>query len=77
MKKTLRVLVLVMLLAGSVYAGDMPNGITGEMPNGVASTPPSTNVIQEPVGESQSLQTTESPGTEIVLNLLQSVLALF
>jgi hypothetical protein len=71
MKKTLRVLVLVVLLAGSVYAGDMPNGVVSPPP------PPTTNVAQEPVVASQNLQTTENPVTETLLNLLQSVLALF
>ena len=71
MKKTLRASVLVMLLACSVYAGEMPNGVTstppqspaiaGEMPNGVASTSPLA----------------ESTATEVFLSLLQSLLALF
>jgi hypothetical protein len=71
MKKTLRLLVLVVLLAGSVYAG--------EMPNGVASTPPSptTNAVQEPVNETQNSQATESIATEILINVLQSLRALF
>lgn len=70
MKKTLRVSVLVMLLACSAYAGDMPNGVTstprqspavaGDMPNGVASTSPA-----------------ESTATDLLLTLLQSFLALF
>ncbi|HEV7376704.1 MAG TPA: hypothetical protein VGN95_18465 [Pyrinomonadaceae bacterium] len=62
---------LVVLLTGTVYAGDMPNGVVSTPP------PPTTSVVQEPVVESQNLQTTESPVTETLLNLLQSVLALF
>jgi len=72
MKKTLRVLVLVVLLAGSVYAGEMPNGVASTPP------PPTTNAMQEePVNETQNLQATESIAAEILINMLQSLRTLF
>lgn len=81
MKKTLRVSVLVIILACSVFAGEMPNGVVsppppppalvGEMPNGVASAGDMPNGVI-----STSLPT-ESTTTEAFLTLLQSILALF
>jgi hypothetical protein len=71
MKKTLRVSVLVMLLACSVYAGDMPNGLTSAPP-----PPSAASAVQESVEESQKLQI-ESTAAKIMLDLLQSILALF
>jgi hypothetical protein len=70
MKKTLRVLVLVVLLAGSVSAGEMPNGVA-------STTPPTTNAVQQPVNETQNSQATESIATEILISMLQSLRALF
>lgn len=76
MKKTLRVSVLVILLAFSVYAGDMPNGVTGDMPNG-APAPPPAHIVQVTVDETQNSPETDSTASEVFLTLLQSILALF
>lgn len=38
MRKIIRASVLVLVLATSVFAGDIPNNLTGDIPNGVAST---------------------------------------
>jgi hypothetical protein len=67
--KTIRVSVLVALLACSVHAGVMQSGVVDPPP-----PPPATNAMQEPV--SQNPQITVSPITEIVV-LLQSLLTLF
>jgi hypothetical protein len=81
MKKTLRVSMLVILLACSVFAGEMPNGvvstpppppaIVGEMPNGVASAGDMQN------GVVSTSPPAESTATDVLLTLLQSILALF
>jgi len=70
-----------MALAFSVSAGDMQNGvasapptplaITGEMQNGVASDGDIQN------GVVSTSPTAESTATEVLLTLLQSILALF
>jgi hypothetical protein len=65
MRKTLRISSLVIVLACSVRANDI-------IQNGIVSTPP-----PQPVNESQNSQPIESPITEILLNLLQSVRVLF
>jgi len=68
MRKALRVSVLILALTGSVYAGDIPNGVASPPPPEVIS---STEVKDGdmPFGRPEAI-------TGAVLNLLQSVLAL-
>jgi Spy/CpxP family protein refolding chaperone len=68
MKKTVRALVLTMVMACSVQAGWMPNGVTADPP---------------PAPPASSTETTDGhipnnqPAVEITLNVLGSLLSLF
>jgi hypothetical protein len=75
LKKLCAASVLTLALALSASAGEMPTGVTappptqrasaqGEMPTGIA-------------GEMPTGITAADPATEILLNLLQSLLSLF
>ena len=65
MRKTLRVSLLIVLLACSVHASDI-------IQNGVVSAPPPPSEVTE----TQEPQTSVAPITEIVLTLLTSVLSI-
>ncbi len=69
MRKTLRVSLLVVLLACSVHAGDI-------IQNGVVSTPPPPPAATT-VMEVQEPQTSVDPITEIFLTFLSNVLSIF
>jgi hypothetical protein len=81
MRKALRISVLIMALAFSVNAGEIQNGVVstpppppamaGEIQNGVASAGDIQNGVI-----STSLPA-ESTATEVLLALLQNLLALF
>ncbi|HEX8476157.1 MAG TPA: hypothetical protein VF666_19315 [Pyrinomonadaceae bacterium] len=80
MLKSLRISVVVLVLACSVYAdGDIQNGVTDPPP------PPPTNISQ-PIdgnipndvdGEMPNGQTVQSVMVEIMMNILGSMLSLF
>jgi hypothetical protein len=80
MRKALRISVLIMVLAISANAGDMQNGVTstprltpaiaGDMQNGVAGAGEMQNGVA-------STSPAESTATDLLLTLLQSLLALF
>jgi hypothetical protein len=70
--KIIRVALLVIALAGSTYAGEIPNNITGEIPNNVAGEIPN-NVA----GDMQNGVTASSPEptvAEVLLNLLATLI---
>ena len=69
MRKALRISVLVMALAIAANAGDMQNGVTSKQP-----TPTVAGEIQNGV---VSTSPAESTATDLLLTLLQSLLALF
>ena len=72
MLKAFRVSLLVLTLSGSVYAGDIPNGVQPPPPGptSVVEEPSDIIVIQEP---QQDIVT----AAEISLDLVQLVLGLF
>ena len=73
MRKSIRVSLLVMLMAVSAHAGDMQCGVTGTPP-----TQPAT-VEQEPIQESTASGYIPNEGVdtfaEVALNLLAGLLA--
>lgn len=75
MLKAIRASVLVLTLFGSVYAGDIQNGLH---PN-PSPTPATVEDIGEEPNEGSAGEVQESPvtTTELTLNLMQIVLALF
>jgi hypothetical protein len=58
MRKIIRVSVLVLALAVTAFAGDIPNGITGDIPNGATST---GNIPNGVVGEIPNNATGDIP----------------
>lgn len=74
MRKALRVSLLVMVLACSAQAGDMPFGVTNPPPPPTASSTMPTSAT-ETDGDIPNMQ--PDAVTMTVLNLLQSVLSLF
>jgi hypothetical protein len=78
MLKIVRASVLILTCACATYAGDAPNSATG-----LPTQPPPTPVMsQEPMAEADALpeptqETTADSFGETLLNLLDSVLALF
>jgi hypothetical protein len=72
MLKVLRVSLLMLALTCSVSAGEIPNNVTG-------TPPPPASTVQEPTtgGEIQTTSVVEETATQIVLNLLGSVLSVF
>lgn len=90
MRKALRVAVLTLALSCSIYAGEMPFGVTatgvipngvtanGEIPNGVTNPPPPQTMKQTSAAETAGDIPYGRPEgiTTAVLNLLQTVLAL-
>jgi hypothetical protein len=75
MLKIVRASVLLMLLAGAASAGETPNNVTAQ------PTPPPVTMTQEPA-DAEALPEPTQENTadgfgETLLNLLDSVLALF
>jgi hypothetical protein len=64
MRKALRLSLLVVLLACSVRADDIQNGITDDIQNGVTQSQPASRQAIDPT-------------TEVILSLLKSILTLF
>ena len=73
MLKVIRAAVLVLTLSGSVFAGDIQNGLQP-----VPTPTPQARMSEEP-SEVLVIEVQQSPTTtvEITLNLVQIVLALF
>lgn len=74
MLKVIRATVLILTLSGSVFAGDIQNGLQP-----TPTPPPATRSVEEPtevlVTDEQPQPTTTT--VEITLNLVQIVLAFF
>ena len=76
MRKSIRVSLLVMVMAVSAYAGDMQCGVTGTPPPQPATAEYEQEPIQESaVGSDDSIEAADTL-TEVALNLLAGVLAL-
>ena len=78
MRKALKVAVLTLVLACSVRAGDIPNGVTtdGDIPNGITAPPPAASTATA-TDKTTLKETPSSVLTEAALSLVGSVLALF
>jgi hypothetical protein len=75
MRKTLRVSLLVVLLACSVRADDIQNGVTSTPPQAVAGE--IQNGVADDIQNGVVASSAESTPTGVFLTLLQSILALF
>jgi hypothetical protein len=74
MRKTIRALMLVLALSVCAQAGDMGNGVVNQPPPPSASS--TTEISTEQVAGDMGNGVTDA-ATDIVLNLLQALLALF
>lgn len=74
MLKVIRATVLILTLSGSVFAGDIQNGLQS-----TPTPPPMTRNVEEPteVLVTDAPQPPTATTVEITLNLVQIVLALF
>jgi hypothetical protein len=69
--------VLALVLALPAFAGNMEAGITSPQPSSTSSATMQGNMEAGITGEMTTGATAINPATEIILNLLQSLLSLF
>jgi hypothetical protein len=75
LRRLCAVLVLTLALALSAFAGDMTTGVTSSSPPSQANA--TGDISTGITGDMTTGVTATDPVTEIVLNLLQSLLSLF
>lgn len=76
MRKTICALALTLILYGTIFAGEMPNG--GTPPPPPPPPPPVTDDFGEmPNGRAVLVQTTDPTVKDYILTIIQNVLTLY